>query len=298
MTVWTILGVLQWTEKRFAERKLGTPRLDAQLLLAHVLGKDCVHLYTHFDQPLEADELAKYRALIQRRLSGEPVAYLVGKKEFRSLELAVDARVLVPRPDTETAVDAALALLPAEGEARVVDVGTGSGAIALALKKERPALEVLAVDRSPDAAAVARANAERLGLAVEVVEGDLLAPVAARAPFAAIVSNPPYIPSGEIAGLQAEVRKEPLAALDGGADGLDVIRRLVADAPPLLADGGALVLEVGAGQAPAVVALFAADGRYDAATTTKESRRHRARRRRAEEVATTGSSPALRRRGP
>ena len=270
MTVWTILGVLQWTEKRFAERKLGTPRLDAQLLLAHVLGKDRVHLYTHFDQPLEADELASYRALIQRRLAGEPVAYLVGKKEFRSLELAVDARVLVPRPDTEIAVDAALALLPAEGEARVVDVGTGSGAIALALKKERPALEVLAVDRSPDAAAVARANAERLGLAVEIVEGDLLAPVAARGPFAAIVSNPPYIPTGEIAGLQAEVRKEPVAALDGGADGLDVIRRLVADAPPLLADGGALVLEVGDGQAAAVVALFAADGRYDAATTTKD----------------------------
>jgi release factor glutamine methyltransferase len=270
VTVWTILGVLQWTEKRFAERKLGTPRLDAQLLLAHVLGKDRVHLYTHFDQPLEADELAKYRALIQRRLGGESVAYLVGKKEFRSLELAVDARVLVPRPDTEIAVDVALALLPAEGEARVVDVGTGSGAIALALKKERPALEVLAVDRSPDAAAVARANAERLALAIEVVEGDLLAPVAARAPVAANVSNPPYIPSAEIAGLAPEVQKEPRAALDGGADGLDVIRRLVTDAPPLLADGGALVLEIGAGQAPAVVALFAADGRYETAETTKD----------------------------
>ncbi|MGZ3439857.1 MAG: peptide chain release factor N(5)-glutamine methyltransferase, partial [Polyangia bacterium] len=258
--MWTILSVLQWTEKRFAERSVGSPRLDAQLLLADVLQKDRVYLYTHFDQPLGPDELAKYRALIQRRLGGESVAYLVGKKEFRSLELAVDARVLVPRPDTEATVDAALAHLPAEGEARVVDVGTGSGAIALALKKERPALEVLAVDRSPDAAAVARANADKLGLAIEVVEGDLLAPVAARAPFALIVSNPPYIPSAEIAGLAAEVRKEPLAALDGGTDGLDLIRRLVADAPPLLAEGGALVLEVGAGQAPAVAALIAADG--------------------------------------
>jgi release factor glutamine methyltransferase len=268
--VWTILSVLQWTEKRFGERGLGSPRLDAQLLLADVLQKDRIYLYTHFDQPLGPDELAKYRGLIQRRLGGEPVAYLVGKKEFRSLELAVDARVLVPRPDTEATVDAALAFLPADSAGRVVDIGTGSGAIALALKKERPALEVIAVDRSAEAAVVARANAEKLGLAVEVLEGDLFAPVAARGPFALIVSNPPYIPSADIAGLAAEVRKEPLAALDGGADGLAVIRRLITDAPPLLAAGGALVLEVGAGQSDAVAALFAADGRYDAATTTKD----------------------------
>ena len=268
--MWTVLSVLQWTEKRFAERGLGTPRLDAQLLLADVLKQDRVYLYTHFDQPLAPDELARYRGLIQRRLGGEPVAYLVGKKEFRSLELAVDARVLVPRPDTEATVDAALAHLPAEGAARVVDVGTGSGAIALAIKKERPDVEVWAVDRSPDAAAVARGNAERLGLAVEVVEGDLLAPVAAHAPFAVIVSNPPYIPSGDIAALQPEVRKEPLPALDGGPDGLALIRRLIADAPPLLAPDGALILEVGAGQAPTVATLFATDGRYAAATITKD----------------------------
>lgn len=267
--MWTVLSVLQWTEKRFAERGLGTPRLDAQLLLADVLKKDRVYLYTHFDQPLAPDELAKYRGLIQRRLAGEPVAYLVGKKEFRSLELAVDARVLVPRPDTEATVDAALAHLP-EGTARVVDVGTGSGAIALAIKKERPDVEVWAVDRSPDAAAVARGNAERLGLAVEVLEGDLLAPVAAHAPFAVIVSNPPYIPSGDIAALQPEVRKEPLPALDGGPDGLALIRRLITDAPPLLAPDGALILEVGAGQSSTVAALFATDGRYAPATITKD----------------------------
>jgi release factor glutamine methyltransferase len=268
--VWTILSVLQWTEKRFGERGLGSPRLDAQLLLADVLQKDRVYLYTHFDQPLGPDELARYRGLIQRRLGGEPVAYLVGKKEFRSLELAVDARVLVPRPDTEATVDAALAHLPGDATGRVVDIGTGSGAIALALKKERPALEVFAVDRSPDAAAVARANAEKLGLAVEVLEGDLFAPVAARAPFALIVSNPPYIPTADIAALAPEVRKEPMSALDGGPDGLAVIRRLIADAPPLLTDGGALVLEVGAGQATAVTELFATDGRYDPATATKD----------------------------
>lgn len=276
---WTILAVLNWTEQRFRERSVGTPRLDAQLLLAHILKHDRVYLYTHFDQPLSPDELAAYRALIQRRLAGEPVAYLVGSKEFRSLLLDVDARVLVPRPDTEILVETALALLApaaAAGEeeggkaGRVVDVGTGSGAVALALKKERPDLELLAVDRSSGAAAVARANAEKLALAVEVFEGDLLAPVAARGPFALIVSNPPYIPTAEVATLAVEVRKEPMAALDGGTDGLDVIRRLVHDAPPLLEPGGALALEVGAGQAPSVAQLFASDGRYAAATVATD----------------------------
>jgi release factor glutamine methyltransferase len=268
--IWTILGVLNWTEQRFRERSIGTPRLDAQLLLAHVLQHDRVYLYTHFDQPLAPDELAAYRALIQRRLGGEPVAYLVGKKEFHSLELTVDARVLVPRPDTEILVETALSLLPADATGRVVDIGTGSGAIALALKKERPNLEVLAVDRSPDAAAVARANAERLALAVEVLEGDLLAPVATRGPFVLIVSNPPYIPSAEIATLAPEVRKEPLAALDGGPDGLAIIRRLIKDAPPLLESSGTLALEVGSPQAAAVAQLFATDGRYEPATIAKD----------------------------
>lgn len=261
--------MLQWTEQRFTERGLATPRLDAQLLLSHVLGRDRVYLYTHFDQPLAPDELARFRELIKRRLAGEPVAYLVGKKEFRSLELAVDARVLVPRPDTETLVDVALALLPAGG-GTVVDVGTGSGAIALAIKKARPELDVIAVDKSADAAAVARANAERLAIAIEVVEGDLLAPVAARAPFAMVVSNPPYIATAEVAKLPVDVQREPTMALDGGDDGLTIIRRLIADAAPLVTDGGALVLEVGAGQAQEVVRLFAADGRYQPATVTKD----------------------------
>jgi release factor glutamine methyltransferase len=268
--VWTILRVLNWTEQRFGDRGLTSPRLDAQLLLAHVLKRDRIYLYTHFDQPLHPDELAAYRSLIQRRLQGEPVAYLVGKKEFRSLELDVDARVLVPRPDTETLVEAALELLTGASAPRVVDVGTGSGAVALALKKERPDAEVLAVDRSSGAALVARGNAERLGLAVEVLEGDLLAPVAARAPLQLIVSNPPYIPSGEIATLAPEVRREPQLALDGGDDGLVVIRRLLAEAPPLLADGGALAMEVGAGQAPEVAALFVADGRWQAPLIRKD----------------------------
>lgn len=262
---WTILKVLTWTQRRFAERGIGTPRLDAEVLLAHVLGVDRVRLYTHFDQPLEEQELTAYRGLIKRRLAGEPVAYLVGKREFRSLELVVDARVLVPRPDTETVIDVALERLTGAEAPRVLDVGTGSGAIALALKAARPDAQVVAVERDAGAAEVARGNAARLGLEVEVRTGDLLAPVAGDAPFQLIASNPPYIPTGELPRLPEEVRREPRLALDGGADGLEVIRRLVAEAPGRLAAGGALVLEVGAGQAPAVADLLRARGFTDVA---------------------------------
>ena len=254
---WTILKVLNWTKTRFAERRIPTARLDAELLLAHVLGRDRVSLYTHFDQPLEADELSAYRELIKRRLGGEPVAYLVGTREFRSLELGVDARVLVPRPETETLVEVALAGLPAVGEAvRVVDVGTGSGAIALALKHARPDATVIAIDVSEGAAEVERANAKKLALDVEVRVGDLLAPVAGEPPFHLVASNPPYIPSGEVPSLPAEVRKEPLLALDGGPTGTEIIRRLQAEARGVLVPDGVLALEVADGQAEAVVTLL------------------------------------------
>jgi len=258
--LWTIQKVLAWTQQRFAERGLATARLDAEVLLAHVIGKDRVFLYTHFEQPLAPEELSSYRELIRRRLAGEPVAYLVGKREFRSLALAVDARVLVPRPDTETAVDVALAELAARPAGApppvVVDVGVGSGAIALALKAARPEARVMATDLSPDAAAVARANAAALGLEVPILDGDLLAPVAREAPFDLVVSNPPYIPTGDLPSLPPEVRREPRLALDGGADGLAVYRRLAREALPLTRPGGAIVVEVGAGQADDVAAIF------------------------------------------
>jgi release factor glutamine methyltransferase len=266
--IWTVLRVLQWTQGRFSERGLRTPRLDAEVLLAHVLGKDRVGLYTHFDQPLKAEELTQYRELIKRRLAGEPVAYLVGKREFRSLELEVDARVLVPRPETETVIDVALELLGEADAPRIVDVGTGSGAIALALAKAKPQAVVRAVDRSPEAAEVARKNAERLGLPVEVRVGDLLDPVGPDAPFDLIASNPPYIPSGEIPSLPPEVRKEPMLALDGGPDGLAVIGRLVPAAFALLAPGGSLVLELGAGQAPRVQEILRGAGFVDVGART------------------------------
>lgn len=260
---WTILEVVQWTIARFTERGIASPRLDAELIVAHAIGCSRLELYLKFDQLLKAEQLAPIRELIKRRQAGEPVAYLTGKKEFWSLDLRVDARVLVPRPDTEAAVEESLARLPATGPARVVDVGTGSGAIALALASSRPDTAVFAVDASRDALAVARANAERLGLDVKFLEGDLLAPALAHAPFDLIVANLPYVPTGDVAQLAPEVRAEPLLALDGGPDGLDPIRRLVTDAPAALAPGGALVLELGIGQAAAVAGLARAAGLED-----------------------------------
>jgi len=291
---WTVLEVIRWTVARFTERDLATPRLDAELLVAHALGLPRLQLYVQFDRPLLPDELAAIRSLIKRRQAGESVAYLVGKKEFWGIEFAVDARVLVPRPDTETLIEVARERLaggvaPAEPVAeeegnpvaeaspvaeapavvespRVADVGTGSGAIALTLAKLFPAAAVFAVDISPAALEVARGNAERLGLAVTFVEGDLGAPLAAHAPFSFLVANLPYIPSGELAALPPEVRVEPALALDGGPDGLALVRRLVAEAPVLLGPGGVLALEIGAGQAFATAELLRAAGFTDVQT--------------------------------
>jgi len=284
---WTVLEVIRWTAARFTERALATPRLDAELLVAHALGLPRVQLYVQFDRPLGPDELGAIRALIKRRQAGESVAYLVGKKEFWGVDFTVDARVLVPRPDTETLIEEARERLgqrppePQEGDAeeageaaeatppavseppRIADVGTGSGAIALTLAKLFPGAAVFAGDVSPGALEVARGNAERLGLAVTFVEGDLAAPLAAHAPFSLVCANLPYIPSGDMATLPPEVKTEPALALDGGPDGLALVRRLVGDAPRLLAPGGALVLEIGDGQAGATAELLRAAGLAD-----------------------------------
>jgi release factor glutamine methyltransferase len=249
---------LRWTIGRFERHGIASARLDAELLATQAFGRTRVELYTHFDQPLGDPELGAYRGLVQRRMAGESVAYILGRKEFWSLDLRVDARVLVPRPDTETLVEQTLELLramPDKGRAlRVADIGTGSGALALALKKERPDDEVFAVDVSPDALEVARGNALRLGLDVIFLQGDLVSPLAG--PFDLIASNPPYIPSQDIAGLSPEVRSEPRLALDGGEDGLVLVRRLASEARKLLAPDGALAMEVGAGQAAAVMEIL------------------------------------------
>jgi release factor glutamine methyltransferase len=223
-----------------------TPRLDAELLLAEALGVDRVALVTDPRREVAGPAVRAFQDAVRRRSAGrEPVAYILGRRGFRHLELAVDPRVLVPRPETELLVEVGLEL-PAG--ARVVDVGTGSGAVALALKHERPDLDVVGTDSSADALVVARANAARLGLDVEFLHGDLLAGVGE---VDAVLSNPPYVAERERASLAPEIaRHEPPGALFAGADGLDVIRRLV----PAAASSGArlLAIEVGAGQSVAV----------------------------------------------
>lgn len=255
---WTTLSVLDWTTKRFTEAGIAGARLEAQLLLAHVLQCTRMQLYTAFDKPLAEGELAGYRALIKRRLGGEPVAYLLGEHEFWGIPLHVDPSVLVPRPDTETVIEVARSTrADRAAPCRVLDLCTGSGAIALALAKELPGAQVIATDVSAEAVAIARRNALRAGLGdrVEVRHGDLFAPVAGET-FDLIASNPPYIATAVIETLSAEVKREPRLALDGGVDGLAFYDRICAEAPAYLGPGGALVVEHGFDQADAVRARF------------------------------------------
>jgi release factor glutamine methyltransferase len=255
---WTPLKLLGWTQGFFAGKGVDAPRLTAELLLAHALGCDRVRLYLDFDKPLGDPELGRYRELVRRRAAGEPTAYLTGTREFFGHRLAVDPRVLIPRPETELLAELALELLPEGGAA--LDLGTGSGALAIALALGRPGASVTAVDLSPGALEVARANAEALGAAVTFLAGDLYQPLPAGARFQVIVSNPPYVPSGELPGLQREVRREPPLALDGGADGLDLLRRVVAGAPARLEAGGALLVEMHESHLEALPALCRAAG--------------------------------------
>lgn len=240
----------------------GLERLDTQLLLLHALGRppaDRAWLISHDDDALPAEQAAAYRALCDSRCAGEPAAYLVGEKEFHGLALQVDRRVLVPRPDTETLVDWALEVLEARPAPRILDLGTGSGAIALALAHRRPDAMVEAVDASDEALAVARGNAARLGLPVTFRHGDWFAGCQGR--YDLVVSNPPYVAEGD-PHLPA-LRHEPLQALVAGPDGLADLRRIVGDAPAFVAPSGWLLLEHGWDQAGAVRELLAGAGFTD-----------------------------------
>ena len=255
--IWTIGRILKWTEQFFKEKGIESPRLDAEVLLSHILGRERIYLYVHFDEPLEPAELARYRDAIKQRVQRVPVAYIIGEKEFMGLTFKVTEDTLVPRPDTEILVQAAVERLRARGEApRFADIGTGSGAICLSVLHFLPKAQADTVDISPAARAIAEENAAALEVADRVTfhTGDLLAPLAGS--YDAILSNPPYIPDDDIAALAPEVRlKEPHTALAGGKDGLDFYRRLTADAPALLKDGGFLALEVGIHQAAPVATL-------------------------------------------
>jgi release factor glutamine methyltransferase len=224
-------------------------RLDAELLLADTLGTTRTALHLHPERELTRAESDRFADALRRRREREPVAYILGRKGFRHIDLAVDPRVLVPRPETELLVEVALTL---PRGARVADIGTGSGAVALALKHERPDLQVVATDASAAALAVARENAAALRLEVAFAHGDLLSPLG-DAPLDAILSNPPYVPDGDEPTLAPELGHEPAQALYAGADGLDVLRRLI---PAAAARAPFVAFEVGTGQAPAVGALL------------------------------------------
>jgi release factor glutamine methyltransferase len=257
-----LLDVLKRAEAYLATHGVASPRLDAQLLMAHALGCDRVRLYLDHDKPLGPGELDAYRELVRRRARREPVAYLIGQKEFWSLALMVDGRVLIPRPDTETLLEELQARGPALCARRFADVGTGSGCLACGLAALLPEATGLATDRSAEALEVARANLARLGFGarVEARQGHLLEPLGDER-FDLVVANLPYVPSGELGGLPPEVRAyEPHLALDGGADGLGLVRELLAGVAARLEPLGLVLLEVGAGQAGQVAAACGAAG--------------------------------------
>jgi release factor glutamine methyltransferase len=256
---WTIGSLVKWAAEDFRARGIESPRLDAELIVAHALGIDRTRVIIDGNRPLEPGELARLRELVKRRRGREPIAYLRGEREFYGLRFAVDRRVLVPRPDTEVLVDTALARTQHVSlSMRMLDLCTGSGCVAIAAARQRPTSKVVATDISQDALAVARMNAARLGAYnVAFVKSDLFAEV--RGTFDVITANPPYIPSAEIETLMPDVRDfEPRAALDGGPDGLDFVRRIVEQAPAFLAPGGVLAMEIGAGEAQETVRLFEA----------------------------------------
>ena len=263
-----LVDVLTRTEGWFRQRGIDTPRLDAELILCKVLGMERLQLYLAHDRPMNPKELGDLRDLVKRRGSREPIAWLLGTQGFHAIDLDVIPGVLVPRPDTETLVEAAIEWIdPSADPVYVADVGSGSGAVGLALASALPSVRVYAVDRAPEALACTRRNVEKLGLEkrVAVLEGDLLGPIPTHRPIDWVLSNPPYIPSPDFDSLQPEVSvHEPRLALDGGQDGLDVYRRLIPAAAKRASKG--VVVEVGHDQASRVMGLFRRAGLTDVRT--------------------------------
>lgn len=261
---WTIRRVLDWTKGYLTEKGVENARLETEWLLSAALGLDRVGIYVNFDKPLNADELSVVRGLVARRAKREPLQYILGTQEFCCLDFVVTPAVLIPRHDTEVLVEEALRRAP--HAATVLDIGVGSGCIAVALAKQLPDAQVWGVEQSPAAIAVTQRNAERHGVRVTLFEGSLFEPFADQR-FDLIVSNPPYIPTADMETLQPEVREyEPRAALDGGPDGLDFYRIIVPAAPEHLNPGGWLMVELGIGQAEAVLRMFGQAGFGDCFT--------------------------------
>lgn len=241
----TVLDVLRGAADYFEKKQIESPRLNAEHLLAHVLGKKRLDLYLEFDRPLKEDERVPMRELTRARGEGRPLQHLLGTVDFFGREFLCDARALIPRPETEQLVELVLGRLP-DKKLRILDVGTGSGILAISMALERPGSDVTGVDLFPQALELASENATKLSAEVDLLSADLLPP--GMAPCDVILANLPYIPSGEIPGLSREVQKDPVSALDGGPDGTEIIRRLIQSAPAALSPGGLMALEIGTGQ--------------------------------------------------
>lgn len=262
--VWTVARIIDWTTDHLKKSGSETPRLDAEILLAHARGCRRIQLYVQYHEALSDEQRKVMRDLVKRRAQHEPVAYLVGHREFFGLDFQTNSAVLIPRPETETLVLELIRLAQERPAPQLLDVGTGSGCIAIAAAKNLPASVVTAIDISSAALAVARANSERLAVAerVEFLEGDLFAPlVGSGRQFDVIASNPPYIPEGEMESLSDDVRlHEPRHALAAGPKGLDVIERLVRDAGTYLRPGGWLLIEIDPPQSAATCELLTGAG--------------------------------------
>ena len=275
---WTILKLLEWTSSYFKEKNVAEPRTSAEVLLAHAVSQDRLFLYLNYDRPMEPEELSIFRNYIKRRVAGEPNQYITGVQEFWSLPFQVNPDVLIPRPETEILVEAVLDFVhnnePAATALNIVDIGTGSGAIAIALAKELPDAAVVAVDISMQALELARENARnhQVERQLKFVCSDMLSAVSrAVENFGVVVSNPPYVSQADFQQLPREIRDhEPHYALEGGPDGLGVISRIIAQAPAVLCQSGCLFLEIGAGQADSIAQLVAESKHYQSFRILKD----------------------------
>ncbi len=274
---WTVGRLLTWTTDYLKRRGSESPHLDAEVMLAHVLDWQRIQLYTRFLEEVPEAPRGKFRDLVRRRAEGSPVAYLVGRKEFYLLTFEVSPAVLIPRPETEFVVADFLERTKALESVRAVDVGTGSGCLAITCASNHPGARFVAIDISEEALKVARRNAEQHGVAdrVKFRQGDRLGPVLGEEPFDVIVANPPYIPTADVQTLEPGVRDyEPHLALDGGPDGLAIVRGIVEQAEGLLKPGGQIILEIGTAQEGPVRELIAAHAAFELAPTIYDHAGH------------------------
>lgn len=269
--LWTIGSLLQWTQQYFSQKGIDSPRLDAEILLSHVLQKERIYLYAHYDEPMNPKELAAYREMVKQRAGRLSVAHILGTKAFMGLDFHVSTDVLIPRPETEMLVETVADMTEKNKPVSILDVGTGSGAILVSLLHYLPQAVGIGADISPKALEIARENGKKLGVDARVQwqESDLFSNLAAKT-FDWIVSNPPYLTAADMQQLQPEVRHDPALALFGGPDGLDVYRRLAKESPKYVKKDGYLAVEIGAGQAADVVAIFTRDGWYTHIKTVKD----------------------------